>query len=41
VIFTTAYDQHALHAFEVNAVDYLLKPIRKDRLAAALDKATS
>lgn len=39
VIFTTAYDQHALNAFEVNAVDYLLKPIRKDRLAAALDKA--
>ncbi|MHB8454939.1 MAG: LytR/AlgR family response regulator transcription factor [Acidiferrobacterales bacterium] len=39
VIFTTAYDQHALHAFEVNAVDYLLKPIRKDRLAAALEKA--
>lgn len=39
VIFTTAYDQHALHAFEVNAVDYLLKPIRKDRLATALDKA--
>lgn len=39
VIFTTAYDQHALHAFEVNAVDYLLKPIRKDRLASALDKA--
>jgi two-component system response regulator AlgR len=41
VIFTTAYDQHALHAFEVNAVDYLLKPIRKDRLAGALDKAKS
>jgi len=39
VIFTTAYDQHALHAFEVNAVDYLLKPIRKDRLASALEKA--
>ncbi len=39
VIFTTAYDQHALHAFEVNAVDYLLKPIRKDRLAGALEKA--
>jgi two-component system response regulator AlgR len=39
VIFTTAYDQHALEAFEVNAVDYLLKPIRKDRLAAALQKA--
>lgn len=39
VIFTTAYDQHALDAFEVNAVDYLLKPIRKDRLAKALVKA--
>lgn len=39
VIFTTAYDQHALDAFEVNAVDYLLKPIRKDRLASALIKA--
>ncbi len=39
VIFTTAYDQHALEAFEVNAVDYLLKPIRKERLAAALGKA--
>jgi len=39
VIFTTAYDQHALDAFEVNAVDYLLKPIRKDRLANALIKA--
>jgi len=39
VIFTTAYDQHALEAFEVNAIDYLLKPIRKDRLAAALQKA--
>ena len=39
VIFTTAYDQHALEAFEVNAVDYLLKPIRRERLAAALQKA--
>src|SRR3990167_1960040 len=39
VIFTTAYDQHALDAFEVNVVDYLLKPIRKDRLANALTKA--
>jgi two-component system response regulator AlgR len=39
VVFTTAYDQHALDAFEVNAVDYLLKPIRKDRLANALTKA--
>ena len=39
VIFTTAYDEHALEAFEVNAVDYLLKPIRRERLASALDKA--
>ena len=39
IIFTTAYDQHALDAFEVNAVDYLLKPIRKERLGAALEKA--
>jgi two-component system LytT family response regulator len=36
VIFTTAYDQHAVRAFEVDAVDYLLKPIELDRLAAAL-----
>jgi two-component system response regulator AlgR len=39
IIFTTAYDEHALEAFEVNAVDYLLKPIRKERLGAALQKA--
>jgi len=38
VIFTTAYDQHALKAFEVNALDYLLKPIAPNRLAAALQK---
>ena len=36
VIFTTAYDQHALRAFEVNALDYLLKPIDPARLAGAL-----
>jgi two-component system, LytTR family, response regulator len=38
VIFTTAYDQHAVRAFEVNALDYLLKPIEPERLAAALLK---
>jgi len=38
VIFTTAYDQHAVRAFDVNALDYLLKPIEPDRLAAALLK---
>lgn len=39
VIFTTAYDEHALAAFEANAIDYLLKPIRVNRLRQALDKA--
>lgn len=39
VVFTTAYGEHALEAFEAHAVDYLLKPVRKERLAAALDKA--
>lgn len=38
VIFTTAYDQYALRAFEVYGVDYLLKPLRPDRLALALSK---
>jgi two-component system LytT family response regulator len=40
VIFTTAYEQHAVQAFEVNALDYLLKPVTKDRLDAALKKVT-
>jgi len=39
VVFTTAYDQHALAAFERNALDYLLKPIEPQRLEAALAKA--
>ena len=38
VIFTTAYDQYAIQAFEVSALDYLLKPIAPNRLAAALAK---
>jgi two-component system LytT family response regulator len=38
VIFTTAYDEFALKAFDVNALDYLLKPIQADRLADALRK---
>ena len=39
VIFTTAYDQYAVKSFEVNALDYLLKPITLERLQQALDKA--
>jgi two-component system LytT family response regulator len=39
VIFTTAYDQYAVRGFEANALDYLLKPVQGDRLAAALAKA--
>ncbi len=38
VIFTTAYDEHALKAFEVNALDYLLKPVEPKRLADAIHK---
>lgn len=39
LIFTTAYDHYALQAFDLNAIDYLLKPIRAERLSAALTKA--
>lgn len=38
VIFTTAYDEYAIKAFEVNSIDYLLKPIQKEKLAIALEK---
>jgi two-component system LytT family response regulator len=38
IVFTTAYDQYAVKAFEVNALDYLLKPIEPERLAQALRK---
>lgn len=39
VVFCTAYDEHALSAFDAAAVDYLVKPVRRERLAAALDRA--
>ncbi len=39
VIFTTAYEQHALEAFDAAAAGYLLKPVRRERLAAALERA--
>jgi len=39
IVFVTAFDQHAIRAFEVGAVDYLLKPVRADRLRAAIEKA--
>jgi two-component system, LytTR family, response regulator len=38
VIFVTAYDRYAMEAFEVNSIDYLLKPVQKERLAKALQK---
>lgn len=38
VIFTTAYDEYAIKAFEVNSIDYLLKPIQKEKLTIALEK---
>lgn len=41
VIFTTAYDQYAIQAFEVNSVDYLLKPVKKEKLEASLNKLKS
>jgi two-component system response regulator AlgR len=39
IVFVTAHDRHALEAFELNALDYLLKPVRAERLAGALRKA--
>ena len=39
LVFVTAYDSHALRAFETRALDYLLKPVRKERLNSALERA--
>jgi two-component system LytT family response regulator len=41
IIFTTAYDQYAIRAFELNAADYLLKPFHKERFDEAVKKATT
>lgn len=41
VIFTTAYDEYAIHAFRVNAVDYLLKPLAIDEVKRALENTGS
>ena len=38
VIFTTAYDKYAIQAFEVNSIDYLLKPLKEDKLKRAIEK---
>ena len=40
IIFTTAYADHALEAFETHAIDYLLKPVRKERLQSALEASS-
>jgi two-component system LytT family response regulator len=41
VVFTTAFDRHAVRAFEVDALDYLLKPVEPERLEAALERVRS
>jgi two-component system LytT family response regulator len=41
VIFTTAFDQYAIKAFEINAIDYLLKPIRSERLSMAVERIST
>ena len=40
IVFVTAYDEYALAAFDANAIDYLLKPVRAERLRTALEKAS-
>jgi two-component system LytT family response regulator len=41
IIFVTAYDEYAIRAFEVNAIDYLLKPVNPERLKVAIDRVVS
>jgi len=41
IIFTTAYSDYAVESYELNAIDYLLKPIKKSRFLASIEKATS
>lgn len=41
VVFCTAYDEHALSAFDAAAIDYLMKPVRPERLSAALERAST
>lgn len=41
IIFVTAYDEYAVRAFEVNALDYILKPLKKDRIAKAIERLLS
>ena len=41
IIFVTAYDEYAIKAFELRALDYLLKPVRRERLLAALERASA
>ena len=41
IVFVTAHDRHAVEAFELNALDYLMKPVRAERLSAALKKAAA
>jgi two-component system, LytTR family, response regulator LytT len=41
VIFTTAYDQYAIQAFEVNSIDYILKPVQVEKLKSSIDKLRS
>jgi two-component system LytT family response regulator len=38
VVFTTAYDQYAVKAFEMNALDYLVKPLRDERFSKTIEK---